>query len=208
MEKKNTILLTIIAVATLLVGVVGATFAYFTATVNTKNEENSTTNIKTSTLVSASMDFGSLVTSNNALPGYKALKTVTVKGAGNAGDQPVSANITLTPNVTGFGSHVKYSLYRIATKDIATKGVTCTESKPVAGTKAYDEMTCNTTNAGTPIASGTFNGTTPVSTKVNVAYNDDDTYYLVVEYENEVSSDQNSEQGQTFSVAIDFAAQA
>lgn len=32
MEKKNTMLLTVIAVATLLVAVVGATFAYFTAT--------------------------------------------------------------------------------------------------------------------------------------------------------------------------------
>ena len=31
-NKKNTILLTVIAVATLLVAVVGATFAYFTAT--------------------------------------------------------------------------------------------------------------------------------------------------------------------------------
>ena len=29
MEKKNTLLLTVIAVATLLVAVVGATFAYF-----------------------------------------------------------------------------------------------------------------------------------------------------------------------------------
>ena len=35
MEKKNTILLTVIAVATLLVAVVGATFAYFTATTQT-----------------------------------------------------------------------------------------------------------------------------------------------------------------------------
>ena len=35
MEKKNTILLTVIAVATLLVAVVGATFAYFTATATT-----------------------------------------------------------------------------------------------------------------------------------------------------------------------------
>ena len=38
MDKKNTMLLTVIAVATLLVAVVGATFAYFTATV-TQNEE-------------------------------------------------------------------------------------------------------------------------------------------------------------------------
>src|SRR5574344_1462561 len=32
MERKNTVLLTVIAVATLLVAVIGATFAYFTAT--------------------------------------------------------------------------------------------------------------------------------------------------------------------------------
>ena len=37
MEKKNTILLTIIALATLLISVVGATFAYFASNVNTKN---------------------------------------------------------------------------------------------------------------------------------------------------------------------------
>jgi len=34
MEKKNTMLMTIIAVATLLVAIIGASFAYFTATTN------------------------------------------------------------------------------------------------------------------------------------------------------------------------------
>lgn len=37
MEKRNTLLLTVIAVATLLVAVVGATFAYFASTVETNN---------------------------------------------------------------------------------------------------------------------------------------------------------------------------
>ena len=41
MDKKNTMLLTVIAVATLLVAVVGATFAYFSVSVN--NTENKTT---------------------------------------------------------------------------------------------------------------------------------------------------------------------
>jgi len=204
MEKKNTILLTIIVIATFLVAMVGATFAYFTATVNVKNEENNTTQIKTATMVSATMDLGSLVTSSNALPGYKALKTVTVKGKGNPGDQSVSAKITLTPNVEGFGNHIKYSLYKVATKDVATKAVTCTESNPIAGTKAYDEMTCDTTKAGTPVLNGTFTNTTPVETDIIVNYNDDDTYYLIVDYQNEADADQNSEQGKTFSVAIDF----
>lgn len=41
MEKKNMVLLTVIAVATLLVAVVGATFAFFTATVQDTREEGS-----------------------------------------------------------------------------------------------------------------------------------------------------------------------
>ncbi len=45
MDKKNTMLLTVIAVATLLVAVVGATFAYFSVA----NPQSSTTNVKAST---------------------------------------------------------------------------------------------------------------------------------------------------------------
>ena len=37
MEKRNTLLLTVIAVATLLVAVVGATFAYFASSSDTAN---------------------------------------------------------------------------------------------------------------------------------------------------------------------------
>lgn len=46
MDKKNTMLLTVIAVATLLVAVVGATFAYFTAS-NTNSTTNTTTTVTT-----------------------------------------------------------------------------------------------------------------------------------------------------------------
>lgn len=47
MEKKNTMLLTVIAVATLLVAVVGATFAYYSVT--SENATTSTTNLGTTT---------------------------------------------------------------------------------------------------------------------------------------------------------------
>lgn len=46
MEKKNTVLLTVIAIATLLVAVVGATFAYFSA--NQTNTANVTVQAQTS----------------------------------------------------------------------------------------------------------------------------------------------------------------
>jgi len=45
MDKKNTMLLTVVAVATLLVAVVGATFAFFTA----QNSAAGTTNVTTTT---------------------------------------------------------------------------------------------------------------------------------------------------------------
>ncbi len=54
MEKKNTILLTIIAIATLLVAVVGATFAYFTA----QRGDGAQADIKVTTSTSDSIIYG------------------------------------------------------------------------------------------------------------------------------------------------------
>ena len=55
-NKKNTILLTVIAVATLLVAVVGATFAYFTAS----GAQGTTGNVTVSTGTAASSEFGGI----------------------------------------------------------------------------------------------------------------------------------------------------
>ena len=49
MDKKNTVFLSVIAVATLLTAVVGTTFAYFTATVKQDGEVNNAV-VKTATL--------------------------------------------------------------------------------------------------------------------------------------------------------------
>jgi predicted ribosomally synthesized peptide with SipW-like signal peptide len=54
MERKNTVLLTVIAVATLLVAVVGATFAYFTATSSGPNTSNLTVTTKSVDTISSS----------------------------------------------------------------------------------------------------------------------------------------------------------
>ena len=52
MEKKNTLLVTVIAVATLLVAVVGATFAYFNATATGTNQSTVTVTTKSIDTVS------------------------------------------------------------------------------------------------------------------------------------------------------------
>ena len=73
-NKKNTILLTVIAVATLLVAVVGATFAYFTAQGGAAVDAN----INVATGSQASADFGTI----NDMTIY-ADATTFAKGAGN-----------------------------------------------------------------------------------------------------------------------------
>ncbi|MDE6285307.1 MAG: hypothetical protein K2M17_06130 [Bacilli bacterium] len=55
MDKKNTLLLTVIAVATLLVAVVGATFAYFTA----QTGEGQSAPIKVTTATNDTLEYGS-----------------------------------------------------------------------------------------------------------------------------------------------------
>ena len=72
--KKNTILLTVIAIATLLVAVVGATFAYFTAQGGAAVDAN----INVATGSQASADFGTI----NDMMIY-ADATTFAKGAGN-----------------------------------------------------------------------------------------------------------------------------
>lgn len=206
MEKKNTILLTVIAIATLLVAVVGATFAYFTASVNT-NEGNGgtgTTTVKSKTTATASMDLGSDVSpTDGVLPGYKVVKPITIKGGTDADATSVKTQITLTPNIpTAFGTDIKYAIYE--------QEVTCeapTETTDDTGTQHFMTTACTDTDK-TAVSNGTFNGTTVVTHDVTVTPNFNKTYYIVIEYENKDTvqnpSGEDNQAGQTFSVQVGF----
>ena len=76
-NKKNTILLTVIAVATLLVAVVGATFAYFTA----QGAQGTTAAVTVSTGTAASSEFGTIDPLN-----IYADATTFAEGAGDVTD--------------------------------------------------------------------------------------------------------------------------
>lgn len=202
MEKKNTILLTVIAIATLLVAVVGATFAYFTATVTTdKADGNNTTTVKTYALASAKMEMGSKVEAAGVYPGYKAVKSVAIKGEcpeGNATCENVNAVITVTPTIASeFGSDVTWKLYKSN-----AEAVTCTSSPVTNGGQYYDSGSCTIPEGATLVTSGS---TSEVTEDVVVTSTTNDTYYLVVDYANNESAAQNAAQGKSFSVAIDFA---
>lgn len=95
MEKKNTLLLTVIAVATLLVAVVGATFAYFgsfTTTVDNKAGVNVVTEAaKTSSFITSSASLKLNVAGSEMLKGT---------GGATAVGKYTGDNATLTVNLT------------------------------------------------------------------------------------------------------------
>ena len=102
MEKKNTLLLTVIAVATLLVAVVGATFAYFgsfTANVNQNTQVSTTTEAaKASTFTS--------------LPGVVTMNVKASEMVKGADDDTASK---LAATSTGDNQNIKVSLNSAAT---------------------------------------------------------------------------------------------
>ena len=98
-NKKNTILLTVIAVATLLVAVVGATFAYFTAS----GAQGTTGNVTVSTGTAASSEFGVIKALNlyaDASTFAEGGKDVTGSSTGTVKWTAPGAAGTVTPGAT------------------------------------------------------------------------------------------------------------
>lgn len=97
-NKKNTILLTVIAVATLLVAVVGATFAYFTAS----GAQETTGAVTVSTGTAASSEFGTMNAINlyaDASTFAEGGKDVTGSSTGTVKWTAPGAVGTATPSV-------------------------------------------------------------------------------------------------------------
>ena len=205
MEKKNMVLLTIIAVATLLVAVVGATFAYFTAAVGgTGNTTNNTTTVKT--VVLAGVDYeGSSVfapTTAEAYPGLKGVQSFTIKLPANTPAEATGRyKITLTPNVpTQFASDITYTLYKTTTSDeiVRTPGTIQQD-----GNNYYvnDTLSAATENMSV-VKTGTLTGTAVVDLET-VDYTGtfpDTTYFITYEYAN--NGAQNDQMGLTFTSTI------
>ena len=91
-NKKNTILLTVIAVATLLVAVVGATFAYFTA----QGAQGTTATVTVSTGTAASSEFGTIDPLN-----IYADATTFAEGAGDVTDDTTGTVKWTAPGTVG-----------------------------------------------------------------------------------------------------------
>ncbi len=106
MEKKNTILLTVIAIATLLVAVVGATFAYFASNINTKNGNVgvsvNTSNKTASFIATASGNLNLNVEAYMMQESYATQDNLTPSNNEEIANL-LTANATLNVSLTGTG---------------------------------------------------------------------------------------------------------
>lgn len=225
MEKKNTILLTVIAVATLLVAVVGATFAYFTATTQTGDGTGTTATQTTVNTGGTSLDMSAVADVTNAAdmkyPGGMMV-TASKVSATATGDN--SYNMTYTVNAevdtTALGastSEVKWTLYEVGSevKDLMVAD-SCQLKEDATGNSKnyyYTGCTANTTiTNGTVVKSGTISAHTAKTTitaenenldAVSKTAGKDTWYYLVVEYVNKTDADQaGTDAGKTITAKI------
>ena len=179
-KKGNTMLLTVIAVATLLVAIVGATFAYFTATVQ-GNDTASSVIVNTAALGTVTYKNGNELNIPNALPGAQASVKFTIAQSASAN---VDVDYTISwVNVTNTFTNKAELIYSLeGTKDKTGTLVSV----------AADSNTPAPSSAGPITGTGTLK---PGETH---------TYTLTVRFR-ETGSDQNSNQGKSFVGKIEVA---
>lgn len=161
MEKKNTLLLTVIAVATLLVAVVGATFAYFGSFTNTVTEGtnvNVTTQpSKSSTFITSPAEIELLVESAKMVKGDGTTSDVVAE----SNDKTISA--TLTSEATDVFTICSFNVVYTATHTgEKVKPYVRTATLPKEA-KEFTYMIGNATKVGAAtgsVKSGTINGST------------------------------------------------
>ena len=221
MEKKNTILLTVIAVATLLVAVVGATFAYFTATSSVTGEGNEGTVNTATNIGSVAINQTDIAASNNTIyPGTMNYVGTIIQ----ATKTDTTENFTLDYSLTGtvsvtaaFAHDITWKLYKVAASE--TSPVSCAEvtKTPTATGTQYSQsctlgksLTGDSVGDGSLVAQGTL---TAGETSSPVSYADgsvdtdggSDYYYLVVEYPNK-QTEQDDDQGKNITMTINKVA--
>ena len=205
MEKKNTILLTVIAVATLLVAVVGATFAYFTAANNPGTGADDTATVTTETVSAINVSSLADNTTYLSYPGGVSVFAAGVnisKDAASAGSTSTIAydvNLKYTNNT---GTDLDYTIYTATEEqafalDADIDAGCILQVTPSGGTNQYayvcEQDAADFASLGTAGTSGKLTKNTAAEQTIQVAdesitVNSEDAvntsryYYVVVDY--------------------------
>ncbi len=190
-NNKNSVLLTVLGVCTLLVALVGASFAYFTATATTTNQNVQTGKLEVQSTLSETAQ-------SNIKP--------TTFATGTADTNADIAKFTF--NVKGVGTTVTGGTYNIQLLGAAS-GI---KELPNQGTIADIEYALyeGTAETGTLVKTGSFS-TISSSTTINgtakaLTASTDDTYTLYV-YIKETNQNQDNLQAVTISATMNALAQ-
>ena len=185
-EKGNTVLLTVIGVATLLVALVGATFAYFTATVN--NNRNQSVTITTATGAQLQYTTTDQIALSNAVPSASDTGKFTVTNP--------SQNNTVT---------YTYDLDLIVTINefVTTEGtgqLTFVITPSSTGSNTPTLVNYGTTTDMTAVQAGTYH----VVADQTIAVGETQTYDSVLTFV-DTNSSQNTNQGKSFAAHFDIS---
>ena len=171
--KSNTIFLSVIGIAALLVAVIGATFAWFSISIN-GNDNAQDMVITTATLGSITFTDGDAINAANIYPGAERSKTFTVAQTDNKAIELVNYNVVLNINSNTLTPVAAGQFVHSLTSTGNTNGGTL-------GTLAESVVPTTTTT----IATGTISGYETHS------------YTYTIKLKN-VNADQNACQGKTF----------
>ena len=210
MQKNNAALLGLVAVATLLVAVVGVTFAYFTAsTANSGAGENAT--ITTTTIGDVTLTMGAGTTTNVLeYPGGYMVVGASVTGT-HTGTTPYNTTYTVNGNISnGTTTQLTWTLYEVASS-VATPVSGCTVKETTAvGSTQYTYTGCTVSTAitngtkvkqGTVAASGSADVIATGETLTTTTAGAKTYYYLVVHYP-ETNQPQNADQGKSITASL------
>lgn len=190
MERNNgnTILLTVIGIATLLVALVGATFAYFTASINNANSQT----VSVTTATPAGLNYvGGQLQLPNALPGDSNNMTFTVT------------------NPSGSSVSQEYKLKVVVDTDLIPDGasfVAVDQSNAPAPNQLVVSVSAATTGSNTPFSGtlthdytdGTNTSDWEFTDAVTIAPGEVHTYTLTVTFNNLEGQNQDPNQGKEF----------
>lgn len=193
-ERKNVIFLTVVAIATLLVAVVGATFAYFSTTVqsnitgNQNKVDVGTAKLASSTIVFAAS--GDKIDLQNAIPGSSANTSFTIT---NNSDIDLSYDVSWKDVTSNFNEKdADYEGYAPSTQaDELKYKVSCTATKEGSSQESKEET-------------APLTGTAPILSNQKIKAGDTATCTVTVNFI-ETNENQNYNQGRTFTGTINVA---
>lgn len=215
MEKKNVVFLTVLSIATLLTAVIGTTFAYFTASINTSGVQ-STGTVTTAILPGLTVASGTIQGPTTIYPGWGGYQVVTANGSSPSGSTATASGsytLKFTDVTNNIGNDLVADVYTATGSGVTvtTANYDASACVPTSNASGHYSMTgCTFTPGatfGTAIATGVAVANDTVLDNNTFDKDTNRTYVIVYRFVNNTSAAQEN-QGTTFTASVTAVARA